>query len=145
MDAIVSDAKDGGAASDVYDAGPPLDGYFAYGKGGATNRIFLFYADMNANLCFAVRLTQRANMSALTLPMGWDVESAGVFRDSRACNIYYAGTADFLPALSMSGSISWMGQAAPKTIDSVMITLNFMPTMWAPSSQDLNTTTLAVK
>ena len=131
-------------AGDASDAGK-LDGYYAFGQGGATNRLIVFYADATADLCFMVRLTQRMNMSALTLPSNWDVENAGIFHAAAACTIFYTGQAEFLQALSMSGSMSWMGVALPKTIDTVDVTLNFAPSMWAPSTNDIKTTNLAVK
>jgi hypothetical protein len=143
-DGSTIDVKEGGITDAPSDAAA-LDGYYAFGNGGTPNKLIVFYADKTADLCFMVRLVARNNMSALTLPANWDVELAGVFKAAAACSIYYTGQAEFMQALSMSGSMSWMGQALPKTIDMVDVTLNFMPNTWAPDSQHLVTTNLPVK
>src|SRR5262245_3992860 len=62
-------ATDGGKA-DGGDAGK-LDGYFAFSRGGAMQELIIFYADSAKDLCFQVRLANRMNMSALTLPANW--------------------------------------------------------------------------
>jgi len=144
-------AKDGAGdgAKDVAapDSGPGdggmWDGYYAYGRSG--NRVLLYKADAARDLCFTVRLTTGTNLSALTLPMGWNVEASGVFRAAAACNPQYMGAADFLPTLSLSGTVAWTGGGLPAIVTQLDVTLNFAPSMWAPSSEMMQTTNLAVK
>lgn len=153
-----TDAGDAGGAGDAIadasnkdaqpaDSGPTdggtWDGYYAYGRSGS--RIFVYKADAQRDLCFAIRLIAAPNLSALALPTGWNVEASGVFRAAAACNPQYMGTADFQPTLSASGSISWQGAGIPLVIDKLDVTLNFAPSMWAPSSETLQGTNLAVK
>lgn len=155
--ALGADGGDGGGADGAADAGPKdvaapdtgpgdggtWDGYYAYGRSG--NRILLYKADAQADLCFALRLIAGPNQSALTLPAGWNVEASGVFRASAACNPQYVGAAEFLPTLSSSGTVDFTGAGIPATIAQLDVTLNFAPSTWAPSSDRLQTTNLAVK
>lgn len=152
-----SDAGDAGSADGAADTGSKdvaapdtgpgdggtWDGYYAYGRSG--NRIFLYKADAQRDLCFTLRLIAGPNQSALVLPAGWNVDASGVFHASAACNPQYMGAAEFLPTLSSSGTVDWSGSGIPTTITQLDVTLNFAPSLWAPSSEMLQTTNLAVK
>lgn len=154
MDPDAGDAggKDAAADSGAKDTGPSdtgagdggvWNGYYAYGRSG--NRILIYKADAQRDLCFTIRLITGPNLSALTLPSNWNVEASGVFRAAAACNPQYMGTADYLPTLSSSGTISWQGASIPVVIDQLDVTLSFAPSMWAPSDEMLKATNLPVK
>lgn len=141
-DTSVNPGKDAGMEAGG-DAGK-LDGYYAWGHPGAPNRLFIYYADAQNDLCFAMRLeTPGPNMSAVTLPMGWDIKSTLVFQAAAACTPYYSGSAQTMQNLSSSGSITFSGTNVPMTIFDMDVTLNFMPS-WAPGSQQLKTQNLQV-
>lgn len=136
--------KDAGADAGG-DAGK-LDGYYAWGHSGAPNRLFIYYADAQNDLCFALHLESGTNTSALTLPMGWDLKQigTGVFQSAQACTPYYSGNAQYQQYLSATGSVGFSGANVPSTIFTLDASLSFIPG-WPPSSQDLKTTNLAVQ
>lgn len=127
------------------DAGK-LDGYYAWGHPSSPNKLFIYYADAQNDLCFVLHLESSGmNTSAVTLPMGWDLATVGtgVFQSAAACTPYYQGSANYMQDLSSSGSITFSGTNVPMTVFDMDVTLNFMPS-WAPGSQQLKTQNLAV-
>lgn len=144
-DAGVDAGKDAGIADAGADAAK-LDGYYAWGRPGAPNRLFIYYADAQNDICFRLHLESGTNMTAVTVPMGWDLLDigTGAVKSAKACTPYYNGSDEIVQNLSSSGTLNWSGTNVPGTIWTVDVTLNFAPSMWAPSSQDLKIDNLNV-
>lgn len=147
-DAGVDASKDSSGVTDSGGDAATLDGYYAWGNAGAMNRLYVYYADHANNVCFVLffKSNNGMNMTAVTVPTGWELETVGtgVFDNAQACSPYFKGTATLMQNLSSSGSVNWSGTNVPQTLWDVTVTLNFMPTNWAPGSFDFKVQNLNV-
>jgi hypothetical protein len=139
---------DAGKDAGIMDAGSDaakLDGYYAWGHAGAPNRLFIYFADAQNDVCYRLHLENGTNMTAVTIPNGWNLLDigTGAVHSAQACSPYYSGNAEILQNLSSSGTLNWSG-TVPPTVYTVDVTLNFAPSTWAASSQQLMTMNLPV-
>ena len=137
-----------GAGVDASDASTTTDAgagtYTAYALIGGYDRVVIFKADPQRNLCFELRLVAPPQSSGgLTLPSMWGFESAKVTHDSAACVKQYMGAGQTWPVASQSGVVSWVGYL-PKTLD-IDVTLVFSgQPNWAPAAESLKAAAIVV-
>ncbi len=147
-DTGVDAAKDSGGGMDAGSDAAKLDGYYAWGHPGALNRLYIYWADAQNDVCLRLYFTSPGtNLTAVTVPNGWNLETigTGAVHSAQACNPYYMGAAENLQNLSSSGMVNWSGTNVPGTVWTLDVTLNFAPSTWAPSSQQMLATNLNVQ